>query len=51
MVSIFLKASLVSVVFGYFGKLLCFVSKKCEGNPFILLMDIYFGVILVLIFV
>jgi hypothetical protein len=34
-------------VFEYFGNLLCFVSKECECNPFILLVGIFFGVSLV----
>jgi hypothetical protein len=34
-------------VFEYFGNLLCFVSKVSESNPFILLVNIFFSVILV----
>lgn len=34
-------------IFEYFGNLLCFVSKEYEWNPFILLVYIFFGVVLV----
>jgi hypothetical protein len=34
-------------VFEYFGNLLCFVSKECDCNPFILLVGIFFGVFLI----
>lgn len=32
-------------VFEYSGNLLCFVSKECGCNPFILLVGILFGVV------
>lgn len=34
-------------IFEYFGKLLCFVFKKCGCNPFIFFLGIFFDVILV----
>jgi hypothetical protein len=46
MVLIVVRAILVSVP-EYFGNLLRFMSKVCECNPFILLVGVLFGVIVV----
>jgi hypothetical protein len=46
MVLIVLKASLVSVSLNILG-ICCFVSKECACNTFVLLVDIFFGLILV----